>query len=130
MRCTRWGKVLHYLSPFDAHCTFQLEDGIINDSRLCKCVCSDYEICDMLTSPSFCSFDADVLLCANRHANPCLTGDQVSSVKKVYSDYYEGDEYVFGRVFPAGGEAALPQGLVSGEPFQLALDYYRYFVLK
>ena len=84
----------------------------------------------MLTSPSFCSFDADVLLCVDGHASPCLTVDQVSSVKKVYSDYYVGDEYVFGRVFPAGGEAALPQGLVSDEPFQLALDYYRYFVLK
>ena len=73
--------------------------------------------------------EGGAVVCADGQA-ACLTADQVSSVKKIYSDYYEGDEYVFGRIFPAGGEASLPQGLVNSEPFQLALDYYRYFVLK
>ena len=76
------------------------------------------------------SFDADVLLCADGQTDGCLTADQLTSVKKAYSDYYEGDEYVFGRYFPAGGEAALAFGLLSSAPFELALDYYRYFFLK
>ena len=48
----------------------------------------------------------------------------------MFSDYYEGDKYVFGRFLPSGAETELAQGVLSDAGTTLGLIYYRYFVLK
>ena len=60
----------------------------------------------------------------------CLTADQLSALNEIFSDYYEGHEFVYGRVLPSGGEAELAQGELGDAGVQLGADYYRYFVLK
>ena len=69
-----------------------------------------------------CSFNVDAL--AGK-----LSTDQLSTLKQIYTEYWENGTYVFGSYYP-GGEAGYPGGLVGSTPFQLGLNYFQYFVTK
>ena len=68
------------------------------------------------------SFDTTKLLCMDGRTTSCLTGDQLSALNEIFSDYYEGDEFVYGRVLPSGGEAELAQGELGDAGVQLGAD--------
>ena len=78
------------------------------------------------------SFDATKLLCTEGQSTPCLSEDQLSTLNQVFSDYYEGDEFVYGRILPSGGETQLvaPLGELGDVGLEIGINYFRYFVLK
>lgn len=78
----------------------------------------------------FLSFRPETLLCSSgQNTSTCLTEDQISALHKIYSDYYEGDEYVFAGYYP-GGEADYYHGLVGKTQFKIGRSFFRYMVIK
>lgn len=77
------------------------------------------------------SFRPEVLTCRQgSNTSECLTIDQLEALRKLYSDYLDADQnWIFSGYAP-GGELGYPDGLATAEPFPIANDYYKYFVLK
>ena len=77
------------------------------------------------------SFRPETLTCRpGQNTSTCLTGAQIFALHRIYSTYYEANQtYIFGPYFP-GGETGFFDGLVGNTPFELAVSFFQFFVLK
>ncbi|TCD66433.1 hypothetical protein EIP91_001369 [Steccherinum ochraceum] len=87
-----------------------LKDGIINDPRRC-------------------SFRPETLICKpNQDASTCLSFDQIDTIHKLYTDYYDVNQtYIFGGWYP-GSESGMSQYLVNSDPAPLGPQAYKYII--
>lgn len=82
------------------------------------------------------SFRPEGLACGpSSNSSTCLTGEQINTLHKLYSDWTDDDSgFIYGG-FQPGGEllyygSNLGISLITGPPFPIADHYYKYAVLK
>jgi feruloyl esterase len=81
-------------------------------------VCKPQCKLELKRPPSLSSFRPQLITCRKgSNTSECLTVDQLESLRKLYSNYLE-------------GELGYPTGLATAEPYQISTDYYKYFVLN
>jgi feruloyl esterase len=86
-----------------------IEDGILNDPRLCK-------------------FDVSTLFCKGEKTDSCLSKEQLAAVKVVYGGPKDRKGHAMFYGFPFGGETALggwPRWLTGGLKYQADLDEFQ-----
>ncbi|KAM5530873.1 hypothetical protein V8D89_015458 [Ganoderma adspersum] len=112
---------------------FMTEDmwtNLIAPEVLKQCDALDGLADGIVSDPRNCNFRPETLLCSSgQNSSTCLTEDQISALHKIYSDYYEGDEYVFAGYYP-GGEADYYHGLVGKTQFKIGRSFFRYMVIN
>jgi feruloyl esterase len=94
-------------------------------------VCKPQCKLELKRPPSLSSFRPQLITCRKgSNTSECLTVDQLESLRKLYSNYLDGDQnWIFSGYVP-GGELGYPTGLATAEPYQISTDYYKYFVLN
>ncbi|KAH8100926.1 feruloyl esterase-like protein [Cristinia sonorae] len=107
--------------------------NVIHPEVLKQCDALDGVADGILGDPRRCSFRPETLTCLpNQNTSTCLSLDQIDTLHKLYTDYYETNQtYIFGGYYP-GGEVGMPTYLFSSQPMPLAIkiavDAYRYIV--
>ncbi|KAI0710198.1 feruloyl esterase-like protein [Earliella scabrosa] len=89
-----------------------VKDGVINDPRVCH-------------------FRPEALTCRpGQDASTCLTGDQISALRRIYADYYEADQtYVFSG-YNYGGETRYYRGVVGQTQYRIGRAFFQYMVMN
>ncbi|PIL35641.1 hypothetical protein GSI_02370 [Ganoderma sinense ZZ0214-1] len=112
---------------------FMMEDtwkNLIASEVLKQCDALDGLADGIVSDPRNCKFQPETLLCSSgQNVSTCLTEDQVSALRNIYSDYYEGNEYVFAGYYP-GGEADYYHGLVGKTQFKIGRSFFQYMVIN
>ncbi|KAI5478525.1 feruloyl esterase-like protein [Pseudohyphozyma bogoriensis] len=85
----------------------------------------------VINNPPSCNFRPQTLTCRPKQdPSTCLNLDQLAALETIYTDYYNGDEYIFASYEP-GGELLYPvSGLLTPTPFGIATSYYPNFILN
>ncbi|KAJ9111015.1 hypothetical protein QFC22_006611 [Naganishia vaughanmartiniae] len=104
---------------------------VIHKEALRQCDSLDGVVDGIISNPEVCDFRPELITCRKgSNASECLTVDQLESLRKLYSNYLDGDQnWIFSGYVP-GGELGYPTGLATAEPYQISTDYYKYFVLN
>ncbi|KAH8093164.1 feruloyl esterase-like protein [Cristinia sonorae] len=100
--------------------------NVIHPEVLKQCDVLDGVADGIISDPRVCSFRPETLTCLpQQNTSTCLTLDQVDTLHKLYTDYYETNQtYVFGGFYP-GGET----GMLSSPPaLPVVIDAYRYMI--
>lgn len=84
-----------------------LEDGVIED-------------------PDLCQYSPESLICGKGSPSTCLTGDQASTVRDVFSPVYGPDgSLIYPRLQPG---ANTTEKFLTGQPFDYTQDWFRYAI--
>ncbi|KAK7738567.1 hypothetical protein SLS53_006087 [Cytospora paraplurivora] len=86
---------------------------------------------NIISSPELCDFNSSALLCGSpgRDDSNCLTAAQLTTLDKIYGDYYADDEFAFPGV-ELGTEEQYVDELSGTEPTATGQGYIKYFVLN
>ncbi|KAI5478768.1 feruloyl esterase-like protein [Pseudohyphozyma bogoriensis] len=104
---------------------------VIHVEALKQCDGVDGVLDGVIDDPRACTFRPQTLTCRpGQNASTCLTLDQIATLETLYTDYYNGDEYIFAS-YEVGGELLYPNsGFLSAKPWGFATGYYPNFVLN
>ena len=99
--------------------------SVIHTDVLKQCDGLDGLVDGILEDPSMCHYNLSGLICTEDSNSTCLTPEQVQTVEKVYEPLLnaQGD-----LVFPAFQYGAETSTLLSGNPFQFTVDWFRYVI--
>ncbi|OQE14958.1 hypothetical protein PENSTE_c031G00516 [Penicillium steckii] len=104
---------------------------MINRNIVAQCDGLDGAIDGIVEYPSMCAYDPGQLSCSptNPDLDQCLTPDQIETVHKVYSDFLMRDgTLIYPGMSPSSELETVPWGTLSGQPHQVAEDFYRFAV--
>ncbi|KAL3417378.1 tannase and feruloyl esterase [Phlyctema vagabunda] len=103
--------------------------SIIRNEVLKQCDPQDGLRDEIISDPYGCTFDPTTLLCSASSNSSCLTGDQLVTLHKFYSDWVDTNQTF---VFPglALGAELSPITGPTGQPVTLGTDFVRYFLLN
>jgi feruloyl esterase len=80
---------------------------------------------NIIEDPANCKFDSTPILCRPGSSNDCLTPEQARSVNRIFSPMVHSNKTV---IYPALTPGTAWSPLLSGRPFSLSEDWWRYVV--
>ena len=109
--------------------------NLIHNEVLNQCDSLDGVADSIIEDPTLCNFRPEALLCPPGTAidapHPtCLTSEQVSQVRAIFSPFYGEDSNLVYPAMQPGSEvmASTSSGLYAGKPFSYSYDWFRYVV--
>lgn len=103
---------------------------LIYDEVLRQCDGIDGVMDDIIEDPTLCNFDPSTLLCCDSQSSGCLSPAQVNTVNKVYKPYTYPDGKLIYPAFQPGMEFVASTGLLSGAPFALSVEWFKYVIFN
>lgn len=105
---------------------------VIHEEVMRQCDGIDGVLDGIIEDPSLCHFDPSVLLCTESKSTGCLSPAQVDAVKRVYTPYtysINNGSLIYPAMQPGMEiKAASTGGLLSGEPFALSVEWFKYAI--
>ena len=103
----------------------------LNKNAIAACDARDGVSDGLIENPLRCSFDPASLQCSGEETDACLTPAQVGAARKLYAPSVNPrtNEEIFPG-FPPGSELTWTALAGGAQPFPIAVDFYRYFVLS
>ncbi|KAF5346152.1 hypothetical protein D9758_009942 [Tetrapyrgos nigripes] len=83
----------------------------------------------VIEDPSLCNYDPSGIICSGSGDNSsCITAEQADIVRKVFSPFFIGDEFIQSRLIP-GSEVAEPLAIVlAGDVAGFSTEWFRFVV--
>ncbi|EON69633.1 hypothetical protein W97_08893 [Coniosporium apollinis CBS 100218] len=101
---------------------------VIHQDILDQCDNIDGYADGILEDPDLCQYRPESLICGPGNTTNCLTGEQASTLRQIFSPLYGLDgSLVYPRLQP-GAERVAGQAILNGRPFPYTADWFRYAV--
>lgn len=102
---------------------------LVNQDVLRQCDELDGVADGIIEDPYVCKYDPEPIICTSPDATGCLTPEQASTVRKVYSPlYFPNGTFIYPRAVPGGEGEALMFQLYAGAPHPFPVDWFKYAV--
>ncbi|PIA91593.1 putative feruloyl esterase B-2 [Cercospora beticola] len=101
----------------------------VHDEVLRQCDALDGVHDNVIEDPLQCNSDPAKLLCSSSsQTTNCLTPQQIHPISKIYQPYtYPNKTLIYPPLQP-GAEIAASTGVLSGQPFSLSVEWFKYIV--
>ena len=104
---------------------------VLHNAVVKACDALDGVIDGVIENPRQCKFDPEEIQCSAGNGANCLTAPQVQAVRKIYAG--PTDPLTHQQIYPGpyrGSELTWYRFVNGDHPFDLANDFFRYFVFK
>ncbi|KAL8818347.1 MAG: hypothetical protein Q9223_002998 [Gallowayella weberi] len=104
--------------------------GLIHDEVLKQCDGLDGVVDGIIEDPNRCHFQPEALLCHQNGgiSTDCLTEQQVTIVRKIFSPFYREDGTLIYPAMQPGSEIKAAELLYAGVPFSYSDEWFKYVI--
>ncbi|KAF5366825.1 hypothetical protein D9758_006534 [Tetrapyrgos nigripes] len=103
--------------------------NIVNPDILKQCDTIDGVEDGVIEDPHLCNYDPSGIVCSgDPNATSCITPEQADTVRKVFSPFFIGDEFIYPRLVPGSEIAEALSVVLAGDVATFSTEWFKFVV--